>query len=65
MSPVRGGRIRKLRRQKGWTQEELAAKVGLTHSQISNAERGERGISLEALERIAHALHVKIGDLLR
>jgi len=65
VSPIRGGKIRKLRRQRGWTQKQLAAKAGLSHAQVSNVERGDRGASVEALERIARALGIKAGDLLR
>ncbi len=45
-----GGRIRKLRKQRGWTQIELAEKVGLDRSFIADVERGKRNISILNLD---------------
>jgi len=45
------------------TQEQLAERADLSVSYIGHIERGSRKASLEALEKIALALNVKIGRL--
>lgn len=51
-----GGRIRRLRQEKGWTQRELARRVGIKPSGISKYERGTYQPGLAALKSIAEAL---------
>jgi transcriptional regulator with XRE-family HTH domain len=58
-----GQRLRKLRKDKGMSQEALALEAGLDRTYVSGVERGERNISLENIERLAQALGVKIRDL--
>ena len=41
-----GQRIRRLRTGKGWTQVELAEKVGIDRSFLADVERGKRNISI-------------------
>jgi len=54
-----GARIRWLRRQRGWTQKELADKAGVAHVTISRYERDEHiPQRLDLVERIAEALGV-------
>ena len=48
------------RMDKGLTQEELAQRVGTSHSQISRIESGRHRTNLETLERIARALDLKL-----
>lgn len=50
----------KYRRENGLTQEQLAKRVGTSYSQISRIESGRHRTSLETLERIAHALDLKL-----
>jgi transcriptional regulator with XRE-family HTH domain len=59
-----GGNVRKLRQQKGLTQEELAfaAKIDLTY--VGGIERGRRNPSLLVMARIAEALSVPLQKLL-
>lgn len=59
-----GRNVRKLRIQKGLTQEELAfeAKIDLTY--VGGIERGKRNPSLLVMARIAAALSVPLGKLL-
>ena len=59
-----GGRIRELRKMKGWSQEKLGAKANLHFTYIGSIERGKRNISLENIEKLAAALEVKVEDLL-
>jgi transcriptional regulator with XRE-family HTH domain len=58
-----GKRLQALRTERGMTQEQLAAEIGVTVESISNMERGIHGPSFEKLERIARALRVPEGDL--
>jgi transcriptional regulator with XRE-family HTH domain len=59
-----GRNVRRLRVQKGMTQEELAfeAKIDLTY--MGGIERGRRNPSLMVMARIANALSVPLGKLL-
>lgn len=54
-------RLKKLRREKDVTQEELAAAVGATKSAISMYERGERKPSFEIADALADYFNVSIG----
>lgn len=56
--------IKRLRKERGWSQELLAAQAGLHRTYISGIERAERNISLANLERIADALGVDPSSLL-
>ena len=58
-----GDKVRDLRKQMNWSQEELADKAGLHRTYIGMIERAEKNITLINLEKIANALEVNIGDL--
>jgi len=60
-----GQRIRKLRRERGWSQEELAARCKLHRTYLGSVERGERNISVISLRRLARALRVSLSELFR
>ena len=53
-----GGRLRELRKSRGFSQEGFALHVGLDRSYLGGVERGERNISLENICLIAKALDV-------
>ncbi|BEO70315.1 DNA-binding protein [Serratia marcescens] len=55
-------RIRPLRLEKGWSQEQLAAIAGLSTRTVQRIENGEQA-SLETLTAIAAALGVQVSDL--
>ncbi len=57
-------RVRALRLEKGWTQEELARRADLHRTYIGSIERFERNVSLLNVQRIANALGVKARDLI-
>ena len=59
-----GDRIKKLRTNKGWSQETLGEKSGLHRTYIGSIERYERNISLLNIERLAKAFKIKSKDLL-
>lgn len=56
--------IKRLRGEKGLSQEELADKCGLHRTYVGAVERGERNITLSSLELIAIALDVDVPVLL-
>ncbi len=53
-----GKAIREIRLLREFTQAELAEKSGLKGNTIALIERGERGVSLEALNALAEALAI-------
>lgn len=59
--PRLGTTLRKLRTRKGMGQAELARRVGISPSALSQAERGVRGVSAETLLRIWDVLGVPFG----
>jgi transcriptional regulator with XRE-family HTH domain len=62
---ILGATIRQYRSQAGMSQEKLAEKAQLHPVYVGKVERGEQWISLHALLRVAEALGVQAGDLLR
>jgi transcriptional regulator with XRE-family HTH domain len=58
-----GNRVRKLRKNKGWSQEEFADECGLHRTYIGAIERGERNVSLNNIHAIAKALGISVKDL--
>ena len=54
----------RLRAKLGWSQEYLAFECGLHRTFVAHVERQARNISLDNLERIAHALQVQPYELL-
>jgi len=57
-----GKRIRLYRKLNQFTQEKLAEKAELAPSYISDVERGRVNISVDAVQRIAKALGIKLRD---
>ncbi|HEY0094526.1 MAG TPA: helix-turn-helix transcriptional regulator [Archangium sp.] len=58
-------RIRTLRERRGLTQEDFAARCGISVSFASLLERGERSPSYETLVQVAGALGVPLAELFR
>ncbi|MDR2195550.1 MAG: helix-turn-helix domain-containing protein [Gallionellaceae bacterium] len=59
-----GQTIRRLRLKKGWSQEELAHRVGAAPASISRIETGKHGISDQLKQSIAHEFGFKVSELL-
>jgi len=57
--------LRRLRHAKGWTQEELADRAGLTGRYIGAIERADVSASVTVLGQIADALEIEGGELIR
>lgn len=56
--------VRRLRIERGWSQEQLATFAGLHHNHISAIERCKLSIGIDVLEKIALAFKVTAGELL-
>lgn len=59
-----GANVRAARKERGWTQEDLAGETRLAVVQISRIERGVREIRLTTLLRLLKALEVESATLL-
>jgi transcriptional regulator with XRE-family HTH domain len=59
-----GERVRQLRRERGWSQEDFAFKCGLDRTYVGGIERGERNVALRNIARMAAALDVTVSHLL-
>ena len=59
-----GLQVKRYRKEKGFSQEELADLCSLHRTYIGSIERGERNISLNNVEKIANALGVPVANLI-
>jgi transcriptional regulator with XRE-family HTH domain len=59
-----GQHLRKLRTNKGISQETLAELAGLHRTYISSVERGERNVTITTIEKLAAALGVTMAELM-
>ena len=62
-----GENVRRFRKKRRMTQEELAEKANLHPVYISQVERADRAVTIDALLKITKALRIKlrnvVGDL--
>ncbi|KQT57542.1 XRE family transcriptional regulator [Aureimonas sp. Leaf460] len=56
--------IRKLRTEKGLSQQALALEIDMDRTYVGGVERGERNLSIDNLERIAAGLQIEPWKLL-
>lgn len=59
-----GKRIRKFREKHGWTQSDLAAKIGMSNTTISHIECGQGKHEFDTYIKIANALEVSMDMVL-
>lgn len=57
--------VRALRRQRSWSQEQLAEATKLHRTYIGAVERAERNVSLHSIAKLARGLGVPAFELLR
>lgn len=55
-----GKQLKELRKSRGWRQLEVAEKVGLSRSAISNIEGGTRALTLATLKRFCEIYNIDI-----
>ncbi len=60
-----GDRVRQHRQHHGWSQETLAHEAGINRSYIASLEAGRRNPSLDLMARLAAALGVDLGELVK
>jgi transcriptional regulator with XRE-family HTH domain len=58
-----GELVRRLRQEKGYSQEEFSFRVGLHQTYVSSVERGERNVTIGTADRIAKALGTTLANL--
>lgn len=61
---VFAGNIRRLRTERGLSQEELAEAAGVHRTYVGMLERGEKNVTIYNIERLARALGVRPASLL-
>ena len=59
-----GERIRQLRMEKGYTQDELAAALNINRSFVSRIETGEKGCSIDTFIQLSEIFHVSLDFLI-
>ena len=59
-----GLNVQRVRREKGWSQEDLAFESGLHRTYISGIERGVRNPTVTIVQRLAKTLGTNTGSLL-
>jgi XRE family transcriptional regulator, regulator of sulfur utilization len=60
-----GKRIRKLRSQRGWSQEEFADICAVNRSYMGRIERGELNLTLDSLQKVGKGLGLSVSALLK
>ena len=58
-----GRQVRKLREERGLSQEQLADLCELDRTYVGGVERGERNVSLINIIRLSHGLEVEAKEL--
>jgi len=59
-----GARVRALRQEHGLTQAKLAGLLGTTQTALSEVERGNRGLTVQQVVKLARALKTSPNELL-
>ena len=60
-----GMRIKYLRSQRKWSQEDLALEAGVNKNYLSDLERGSRNPTVKILDKIARTLGITLEELFK
>jgi len=63
LQKIFGETIRKLRKKRNLSQENLAFKANIDRTYISDIEKGERNISIQIIYQLANALQISLSEL--
>lgn len=58
-----GRRVAELRKRIGISQEELSFRCGIHRAYMGTIERGEKSVTLDTVEKVAHGLDISIKEL--
>lgn len=58
-----GLRVRLLRVEQGWSQEDLAERCGWDRSYLSSIERGEHSVGLLLIGELAEAFEISLAEM--
>lgn len=59
-----GSRIKSLRKENKMSQEELASKLGISRSYFSKIENGQRGLSIEIMQKLCKVFNMSMDEFL-
>ena len=59
-----GSHIRKLRTEKGFSQEKFALHIGMDRTYYASVEAGKRNISIINIQKIANGLDISLSKML-
>lgn len=59
-----GQRVRELRKEQGYSQENFAYACELDRTYMGGIERGQRNVALRNIERIADTLGISVAELM-
>ena len=60
-----GIRLRQLRAERGWSQEELSGLSGIGRVFVSQLENGHKDVCLGVIETLADSFKISIAELMR
>lgn len=60
-----GSRIKSLRKENKMSQEELASKLGISRSYFSKIENGQRGLSIEIMQKLCKVFNISMDEFLK
>ena len=60
-----GVRLAKLRKERGWSQEQLALESGIARSYLGGIERGQRNVALLNICKLADTLGIEPSELMK
>ena len=59
-----GSHIRKLRTEKGFSQEKFALHIGMDRTYYASVEAGKRNISIINIQKIANGLDISLSKMI-